>query len=226
MDRGPSYSTAFGAVVPAARVTNSKRGERRVFTGLVAGSGAVERVLDENAGRRLTIVWPGSAPCEPLKPGESVAVNGCCLTVAAAVGSRFEVQAGPETLVRTNLGDKKAGERVNLERALTVGDRLGGHFVQGHIDTTALLRARRREGEWEFLSFEIDPSFNPLLVPKGSIAVDGVSLTLVDVLPGAFSVMLIPTTLAITTLGTIRVGDRANIEIDILAKHVQKLLGK
>ena len=129
-------------------------------------------------------------------------------------------------MARTNLGDKNAGDRVNLERALRVGDRLGGHFVQGHIDTTAVLRERRREGEWEFLAFGIDPSWTPLLVSKGSIAVDGVSLTLVDVWPDAFSVMLIPHTLAVTTLGIIRPGDRVNIEVDILAKHVRKLLGK
>ena len=129
-------------------------------------------------------------------------------------------------MARTNLGDRRAGDRVNLERALKVGDRLGGHFVQGHIDTTAVLRERRPEGEWEFLAFAIDPSWTPLLVSKGSIAVDGVSLTLVDVWPDAFSVMLIPHTLAVTTLGIIRPGDRVNIEVDILAKHVQKLLGK
>jgi len=163
---------------------------------------------------------------EPLKLGESVAVSGCCLTIAAVAQARFEVQVGPETLARTNLGDKKAGDRVNLERALKVGDRLGGHFVQGHIDTTAVLRERRREGEWEFLSFGIDSSWNALLVSKGSIAIDGVSLTLVDVWPDAFSVMLIPHTLAVTTLGIIRPGDRVNLEIDILAKHVRKLLGK
>jgi riboflavin synthase len=197
-----------------------------VFTGLVEGLGLVERVAEENAGRRLAIVWPGLPTGEPLKLGESVAVNGCCLTIAAAVDARFEVQAGPETLARTNLGDKQAGDRVNLERALKVGDRLGGHFVQGHIDTTAVLRQRRPEGEWEFLAFGIDPSWTTLLVPKGSIAVDGVSLTLVDVWPDAFSVMLIPHTLAITTLGITRPGDRVNLEIDILAKHVRKLLGK
>jgi riboflavin synthase len=115
---------------------------------------------------------------------------------------------------------------VNLERSLRVGDRLGGHFVQGHIDTTAALRERRRDGEWEFLAFELDPEWSDLMVPKGSVAVDGVSLTLVDVAPGGFSVMLIPHTLAITTLGGLAPGDRVNIETDMLAKHVQKLLGR
>jgi len=197
-----------------------------VFTGLVEGMGRLERLVDENAGRRLTIVWGDLVGSEPLKLGESVAVNGCCLTVVNLAGTNFEVQAGPETLARTNLGDRRLGDRVNLERALKVGDRLGGHFVQGHIDSTAVLRERRPEGEWDVIAFGIDPGWTKLLVSKGSIAVDGVSLTLVDVGPDGFSVMLIPHTLALTTLGLIRPGDRVNIEIDILAKHVQKLLDK
>jgi len=195
-----------------------------VFTGLVEAVGRIERVDDEGAGRRLTLVWEGLA--EPLSMGESVAVNGCCLSVVATQGERFELQAGPETLLRTNLGAKRAGDRVNLERAARIGDRLGGHFVQGHIDDTATLRERRREGDWEFLAFNLDPAWTPLMVPKGSIAVDGVSLTLVDVEPDGFSVMLIPITLAETTLGLLKPGDRVNIETDMLAKHVQKLLGQ
>jgi riboflavin synthase len=127
-------------------------------------------------------------------------------------------------LLRTNLGGRSAGDPVNLERALRAGDRLGGHFVQGHVDATATLRGRRPDGGWEFLAFAIDPAWSPLMVPKGSVAVDGVSLTLVDVEPGGFSVMLIPHTLAVTTLGALRPGDPVNIEADMLAKHVKKLL--
>jgi riboflavin synthase len=161
---------------------------------------------------------------EPLALGESVAVCGCCLTVVAAAGDSFAAQAGPETLLRTNLGRKAAGRPVNLERSLRAGDRLGGHFVQGHVDTTATLRERRMDGAWEFLAFTIDPAWTRLMVPKGSIAVDGVSLTLVDVAHNGFSVMLIPHTLAVTTLGALATGDAVNIEADILAKHVAKLL--
>jgi riboflavin synthase len=161
-----------------------------------------------------------------LKLGESVAVNGCCLTVVAMADREFELQAGPETLARTNLGDRKPGDCVNLERALKVGDRLGGHFVQGHVDTTAILRERRRQGEWEFLELEIEPSWTALMVSKGSIAVDGVSLTLVDVTDDAFSVMLIPHTIAVTTLGTSPPGSRLNIEVDMLAKHVRQLMAR
>ena len=195
-----------------------------MFTGLVQALGRIERIVDEGAGLRLAIAWDGPGEDDPLELGESIAINGCCLTVVAVDGDRFEVQAGPETLERTNLGNRKAADRVNLERSLKVGDRLGGHFVQGHVDTTATLRERRTEEEWEFLAFAIDPAWTPLLVPKGSIAVDGVSLTLVEVSPDGFSVMLIPHTLAVTTLGLIRIGDAVNIEADMLAKHVQKLL--
>jgi riboflavin synthase len=195
-----------------------------VFTGLVEGLGRIVEATAESSGRRLGIDWPELPAGDPLEVGESVAVNGCCLTVVAAGGTRFDVQAGPETLARTNLGGLRTGDRVNLERALAVGDRLGGHFVQGHVDSIAVLRERRREGEWEFLNFGIEPCWTELLVPKGSIAVDGVSLTLVDVALDGFSVMLIPHTLAVTTLGLIRPGDQVNIETDILAKHVRQLL--
>jgi riboflavin synthase len=193
-----------------------------LFTGLVEALGKVDRVEDEGPGRRLRLAWPGFSGEFAL--GESIAINGCCLTVVASEGFTFDVQAGPETLLRTNLGAKKVGDPVNLERSLRVGDRLGGHFVQGHVDTTAELVERRPEGEWDFLGFALEPAWTPLMVPKGSITVDGVSLTLVDVTLDGFSVMLIPHTLAATTLGTLKPGDRVNIEADMLAKHVAKLL--
>lgn len=198
-----------------------------MFTGLVEALGKVERLVAEGAGRRLVVAWPGlSASGDPLALGESLAVNGCCLTVVASEqgSDRFDLQAGPETLLRTNLGDLSPGDPVNLERALRVGDRLGGHFVQGHVDATATLAERRTVDDWEFLGFEHEPNWSALMVPKGSIALDGVSLTLVDVAPGRFSVMLIPHTLAVTTLGTLRVGNRVNLECDMLAKHVRSLL--
>ena len=178
-----------------------------MFTGLVEAMGRIESAVDDGDGRRLAVRWDGLDA--PLAIGESVAVNGCCLTVVASGPGRFEVQAGPETLLRTNLGGRGPGDAVNLERAVRVGDRLGGHIVQGHVDATAVLRERRREGEWEFFAFEIDPAWTALMVEKGSIAVDGVSLTLVDVRPSGFSIMLIPHTLAATTLGRLAPGDRA-----------------
>ncbi|MEW4567026.1 riboflavin synthase [Tautonia sp. JC769] len=197
-----------------------------MFTGLVEVLGRIDRVVEEANGRRLLIRWPDLSPDSPFSLGESIAVNGCCLTVVSHDGEVFEVQAGPETLARTTLGRRREGDPVNLERSLRVGDRLGGHFVQGHVDTTAELVERRPEGEWDFLRFRLDPRWTPLLVEKGSIAVDGVSLTLVTVGDDDFSVMLIPHTLAVTTLGTLTPGDRVNIEADMLAKHVRKLLGK
>lgn len=200
-------------------------GNVEMFTGLVEILGRVERVVDEGQGRRFVLRWPGLE--SPLEIGASVAVNGCCLTVIAAEGETFTMQAGPETLLRTNLGTKRAGDPVNFERSLRVGDRLGGHFVQGHVDCTATMVERRTEGEWEFVRYRLDdPRWTELMVEKGSIAVDGVSLTIVEVDGDRFSVMLIPHTLAVTTLGSVQIGEKVNIETDMLAKHVRKLLGR
>lgn len=198
-----------------------------MFTGLVQVLGDVVETREEPSGRRLTVRWPGLdvAAEGPVVMGESVAVNGCCLTVVElAADDTFAFQAGPETLARTNLGGLFAGSKVNLERALRLSDRLGGHIVQGHVDTTATLTELRPEGPWAFLKFTLDPAWTRLMVPKGSVAVDGVSLTVVDTAPGWFSVMLIPHTLAVTTLGVRKPGDTVNIETDILAKHVQRLM--
>ena len=196
-----------------------------MFSGIVEALGRVEAAEAEGAGRRLALRWPGRDPAEPFVLGESIAVNGCCLTVVAAEGERFEAQAGPETLLRTNLGVLRPGDPVNLERSMRVSDRLGGHFVQGHVDTTAEVAGRRAEGEWEFFRFRLtDPAWAELLVPKGSVAVDGVSLTVVEAGDNGFSVMLIPHTLGVTTLGGREVGDLVNIESDMLAKHVRRLI--
>ena len=146
------------------------------------------------------------------------------LTLAGPLGGEIDLQAGPETLLRTNLGEKSAGDLVNLERSLRVGDRLGGHFVQGHVDATASLHGRREEGEWSFLAFELDPSWTRLMVPKGSIAVDGVSLTVVRVDDDLFEVALIPHTQQVTTLGIKRPGSVVNLEVDVIAKYVERLL--
>ena len=194
-----------------------------MFTGLVESLGTVVRVTESGVGRRL-VVRDSMGP--QLAVGESVAVNGACLTVVDIRGDEFSFDVGPETLLKTNLGKLTVGERVNLERSLRVGDRLGGHFVQGHVDAVGTIDDRVRTGEWEDIWFRCPADLTRLMVPKGSIAVDGVSLTLVNVEPERFSVMLIPHTQSATTLGIKRVGDPVNLEADMLARHVAKLLAK
>jgi riboflavin synthase len=193
-----------------------------MFTGLVEGMGTVAEVTSDGTGTLLRIKQPALAPELPL--GASVAVNGVCLTVVAIDADTFAFQAGPETLRLTNLGELRTGDRVNLERSLRVGDRLGGHIVQGHVDGMGRLVRRETQGEWEMLRFACPPDLSTFMVRKGSIAVDGVSVTLVDVEPGGFSIALIPHTLAVTTLGAKKHGQSVNLEVDLFAKYVFKCL--
>ena len=193
-----------------------------MFTGLVEALGTVRRLESAGDGRLLTLAEPALAP--QLSLGESVAVNGACLTVVRRDAETFDFQAGPETLKRTNLGELQPGDRVNLERALRVGDRLGGHLVQGHIDGLGRIASRQRQGDWEVVWFRCPEELAAQMVSKGSVAVDGVSLTLVDVTRDGFSVALIPHTLAQTTLGFKRPGAAVNLETDLLAKYVWKCL--
>jgi riboflavin synthase len=192
-----------------------------MFTGLVEALAPVERVADEGDGRALVVAAPFAAE---LATGESVAVNGACLTVVAHDARSCRFQAGPETLGRTNLGELKPGDRVNLERALRIGDRLGGHLVQGHVDGLGRIASRRRQGEWEVVWFSGPAELAEQMVPKGSVTIDGVSLTVVDVTADGFSVALIPHTLAQTTLGFKPPGASVNLETDVLAKYVWKCL--
>src|SRR5262249_28199852 len=156
-------------------------------------------VESENSARRLVIAAGEIA--DTAKIGDSIAVNGACLTVVERTGKQLHFQAGPETLRRTNLSELKPGDRVNLERPLRLSDRLGGHMVQGHVDGIGLIADRERQGEWETVWFRCPAELTLQMVPKGSVAVDGVSLTLVEVTADRFSVALIPHTLANTTLG-------------------------
>ena len=180
-----------------------------MFTGLVEALGTVRELTADGAGRVLTLSAPFAAQ---LALGESVAVNGTCLTVVAHDTATCRFEVGPETLRRTNLGE------------LRVGDRLGGHWVQGHIDGVGRIERRAPDGPWLGVWFSCPPELAAQMVPKGSVAVDGVSLTLVEVTAGGFSVALIPHTLDHTTLGFKRPGDAVNLETDILAKYVWKCL--
>ncbi len=197
-----------------------------MFTGLVEGLGRVAAVVPETAGIRLTIVPPALMvnPADPAKVGDSVAINGCCLTIIEINAVGWSFQAGTETLSKTNLGRLQADDPVNLERALLVTARLGGHFVQGHVDGVGSVAAIATEGDWITMDFSTPPALARQMVTKGSVCVDGVSLTVVTVSDDSFRVALIPHTLAMTTLGVRRVGDPVNLETDILGKYVERLL--
>jgi riboflavin synthase len=192
-----------------------------MFSGIVEALGTVAELRQEPPGCRLIVREPKIAAA--TRVADSISVNGCCLTVIDCLEDTFAFQAGPETLARTNLGELKPGSPVNLERALAVGDRLGGHFVSGHIDGQGALLVREDSGDWSTFWFSVPRELSVQMASKGSIAVDGVSLTIVGCEPDRFSVALIPFTLAVTTLGRLQVGGRVNLETDILAKYVQRL---
>jgi riboflavin synthase len=194
-----------------------------MFSGIVEQIGTVRELASETPGKRLVIgsPWPNG-----VTVGDSVSVNGVCLTVVACPSESLAFQVGPETLDRTNLGQLVIGDRVNLERSLLPTTRIGGHFVLGHVDGTARVSARRRDQDWEWFDFVCDSALTDQMVPKGSVAIDGVSLTLVHVSPGRFGVMLIPHTLERTTLSDRMVGRSVNVETDILGKYVLQALGR
>jgi riboflavin synthase len=193
-----------------------------MFTGLVEALGTIRQLQPDGAGRHLTIAEARLA--RELTIGESVAVNGACLTVVERDEETFRFQVGPETLERTNLGELQVGDRANLERSLRLADRLGGHLVQGHVDGLGRVENRQRQGEWEVVWIACPPALAAQMVSKGSVAVDGISLTLVDVRADGFSVALIPHTLTHTTLGWKAPGATVNLETDLLAKYVWKCL--
>lgn len=184
-----------------------------MFTGIIQQLGQVEAI----EGHGLTIA---AVADEPWVMGESVAINGCCLTVVAWDPLRFDLS--DETLSRTNLGRLEPGDRVNLERAMRPMDRLGGHIVQGHVDGLGRILAIDRSEDAATFRFAVDG--DRYLIDKGSIAIDGISLTVVNPREGEFEVAVIPHTLRVTNLGTRQVGDSVNIEYDVIAKHVEKLL--
>jgi riboflavin synthase len=192
-----------------------------MFTGLIADLGTVGAIERDPEGTTLEI---STGLAGELAVGDSVAVNGVCLTATAVHSGGFRAQAMEETLRRSSLGLLRTGWRVNLELALPADGRLGGHIVQGHVDGTGTIVAIREEGFARILDVEVEDDLARYLVEKGSVALDGVSLTVSEVRDGGFSVSLIPETLARTSLGGAQVGDRVNLEVDILAKHVERLL--
>jgi riboflavin synthase len=193
-----------------------------MFTGLVIDIGVVERIEPRQGGARL-VLRPGALKVENLALGESIACAGCCLTVATRGDGLVAFDAVPETLARTTIGSWKPGTRVNLERALALGDRLGGHLVQGHVDGVGEVLTRVAEGQGARIGVSLPPAIAPLVAEKGSIAVDGVSLTVAAVSRDRFEVALVPETLGRTTLSEVRPGARLNLEADVLARHVARL---
>jgi riboflavin synthase len=194
-----------------------------MFTGIVETKGRVEALRARaDGGRRLVVSTSLDLSAVPL--GGSIAVQGVCLTLVARRGRRFEADLGPETLARTTLGALRPGDSVHLERPLRLGDPLGGHLVAGHVDGVGRVKAARRAGEALDLTIAAPADLAPFLAPKGSVALDGVSLTVNTVTGADFAVTLIPHTLAVTGLGRLRPGDRVNVEADLLAKQLARLL--
>jgi riboflavin synthase len=194
-----------------------------VFTGIVEALGKVEALrARERDTQRLVVSAPLDLTTVPM--GGSIAVNGVCLTLVGRRGRRFEADLGPETLERTTLGRLAAGDAVHLERPLRMGDPLGGHLVAGHVDGLGRVKAARPQGDALTLEIALPPSLALYVAPKGSIAVDGVSLTVNAVQGRTFSVTLIPHTLAVTALSRRKPGDEVNVETDLLAKHVARLV--
>jgi riboflavin synthase len=193
-----------------------------MFTGIVEELGTVAGVEDQGDAIRLTIHAEHVLADAGL--GDSIAVNGCCLTVAERDGDTWTADVMQETLDKTSLAGVQPGDRVNLERAVTPTTRLGGHIVQGHVDGVGTIASRTPSEHWEVVDVTMPTDLARYLVDKGSVTVDGVSLTVVEARDDGFSVSLIPETLARTTLGARQPGDRVNLEVDILAKHVEKLL--
>jgi riboflavin synthase len=193
-----------------------------VFTGIIEMTGSIASIDPLENGARLTL---DPLPTDnPLKRGESIAVNGVCLTALPNADGSLTFDVSPETLRVTNLGSLKRGSKVNLERSLALGDRLSGHLVQGHVDATGSLLSIKREGEFATFRWSYPREFGELVVPKGSIAVDGISLTIVDPDGASFEVALIPETLAKTNLGASKVGDPVNLEFDVMAKFARQML--
>jgi len=191
-----------------------------LFTGLVEEKGLIKQVVTNDGAADLIV--EANIVSKDVAMGDSIAINGCCLTVVGIDEKTLTFQAGTETLSRTNLGELVPGSHVNLERSMMVGQRMGGHYVSGHVDGLGVVDQRNDDGQWAEFWFKVPTELTRQMASKGSVTVDGISLTLVGVEAERFSVALIPHTLEVTTLGDRMVGDTVNIETDLLAKYVQQ----
>lgn len=194
-----------------------------MFTGIIEGLGTIAGIQSAGQGKRLTV--EADTLLEQTKIGDSISVSGACLTVVKIDGRRFDVDVSPETLQMTTFGNVKIGERINIERAMRLSDRVDGHLVSGHIDGTGIIRQREILSNAVIMTFEVDESLSRYMIVKGSVAVDGISLTINAFGAGNFSVSLIPLTAQLTTIGHKKKGDPVNIETDMIGKYVERFMG-
>jgi riboflavin synthase len=193
-----------------------------MFTGIIEALGTIRGIQPAGQGRRLTV--EAGFPLEKTAIGDSIAVNGACLTAVRITGSRFEADVSPETLSKTSFGGIRIGDRVNLERALRLSDRLNGHLVSGHVDGVGTLQSKTRAGNAVLITIAVPQTLSRYMIRKGSVAVDGISLTINDCGSGFFEISVIPHTAAITTIGFRNPGDQVNIETDMIGKYIERLM--
>ena len=193
-----------------------------MFTGIIEGPGNISEVIRSDQGMRLTV--ESDFDLDRTKIGDSIAVNGACLTVVKLSGRRFQVDVSPETLVKTTFRSAKVGERVNLERALRLSDRIDGHLVSGHIDGVGTIKSKQNMGNAVIVAVETPPSLAYYMIKKGSVAVDGISLTINNCDENGFEVSIIPHTAVITTIGLKNTGGIVNIETDMIGKYVERFV--
>lgn len=195
-----------------------------MFTGIIEGSGVISGIRSAGQGKHFTI--NADFTLERTKPGDSIAVNGACLTAVVVSGSRFEVDVSPETLSKSTFGNAKIGDPLNLERALRFSDRIDGHLVSGHLDGVGIISSTKTVGDYNVITFEIPETIGRYLIEKGSVAVDGVSLTVNECSKNRFDVSIIPHTAKLTSTSVKRIGDPVNIETDMIGKYVERFVGR
>lgn len=193
-----------------------------MFTGIIEEVGIIKKMRSQSGGVRLTV--GGKIVLKEMKVGDSIAINGACLTVTEIKAPHFSSDVSGETLDKTNLGKLKSGDKVNLERPLRLSDRLGGHLVAGHVDAIGIIRGITKKGDASILTFEAPKEVMKYLVYKGSIAIDGISLTVNDIQRNIFNVTIIPHTARTTTLGFKKIGEIVNLEVDLIGKYVENFL--